>query len=175
MNKELKTAAIGELTERVVEYENLYITDSSALNVAEVNNLRRICFDKGIKFQVVKNTILRQALQSHGDKYKRLLEVLHGPTSVMLSNNANDPAKVIKQFSSKNDKGKPSLKAAYVGEDIFIGAENLDALVSLKSKNELIGEILTLLQSPATNVISALLSGGNKLAGIVKTLSEKPE
>lgn len=175
MNKEQKTAAIEELKEKVSKYDNFYITDSSAMTVADVNKLRRLCFERGVKFEVVKNTLLRKAFEAHGDKYEKLFGLLHGETSVMFSESSNEPAKLIKKFRKENEKEKPILKGAYVGADVFIGDNNLDALISLKSKEELIGEIIGLLQSPAKNVISALLSGENKLAGIVKTLSEREE
>ncbi|MFN0276599.1 MAG: 50S ribosomal protein L10 [Chitinophagales bacterium] len=175
MNREQKTEAIETLTKRVGEYENFYITDASTLTVEDINKFRRICFSKGIKFEVIKNTLLRKAFEAHGSKYEKLYEVLHGPTAVMFSESSNDPAKVIKQFRKENEKTRPVLKGAYVGADVFLGDESIDALISMKSKEELIGEIITLLQSPAKNVISALQSSKNKLAGIVKTLSERPE
>lgn len=175
MNKEQKTAAIAELTEKVAQYENFYLTDASAMTVAEINKLRRLCFERGVKFEVVKNTLLRKALEAHGEKYQQLFDTLHGETSVMFSESSNEPAKLIHKFRSESDKEKPLLKAAYVGADVFIGDNNLDALINLKSKEELIGEIIGLLQSPAKRVISALLSGENKLAGIVKTLGDKEE
>ncbi len=173
MNKDQKSLAIEELKNQVGQYDNFYIADASTLSVADVNKLRRLCFNKGIKFHVVKNTLLRKALESHGEKYEGLYEILHGPTSVMFSQSLNEPAKVIKQFRKVNDKEKPSLKGAYVGEGVFIGEENLESLINMKTREELVGEIIGLLQSPARNVISALQSSGSKLAGIVKTLSEK--
>jgi len=175
MNREQKTAAIEELKESVSKYDNFYLTDASALTVADINKLRRLCFEKGIRFEVVKNTLLKKAFEAHEGKYEKLYEVLHGETSIMFSDSSNEPAKVIKKFRKDNDKEKPLLKGAYVGADVFIGDNNLEALISLKSKEELIGEIIGLLQSPAKNVISALLSGQNKLAGIVKTLSDREE
>lgn len=175
MNKEQKSAVIEELKERVSQYDNFYLTDASAMTVEDVNKLRRMCFDNGIRYEVVKNTLLRKAFEAHGAKYEGLFELLHGETSVMFSESSNQPAKVIKKFRKENDKQKPLLKGAYVGADVFVGDSSLDALISLKSKEELIGEIIGMLQSPAKNVISALLSGENKLAGIVKTLSEKEE
>lgn len=175
MNREQKTDAIETLSQKVGDYENFYITDASTLTVEDINKFRRICFQKGIKFEVVKNTLLRKAFETHGDKYEKLYEVLHGPTAVMFSESSNDPAKVIKQFRTENEKVKPVLKGAYVGADVFLGDESIETLISMKSKNELIGEIIGLLQSPAKNVISALQSSQHKLAGIVKTLSEKPE
>lgn len=175
MNKEQKTAAIEDLKEKVSKYDNFYLTDSSAMTVEDVNKLRRLCFENGIRFEVVKNTLLRKAFEAHGTKYEGLFTLLHGETSVMFSESSNQPAKVIKKFRKENEKEKPMLKGAYVGADVFIGDNSLDALISLKSKEELIGEIIGLLQSPAKNVISALLSGEQQLAGIVKTLADKPE
>ncbi len=175
MNKEQKTAAIEDLKEKVGQYDNFYLTDASAMTVEDVNKLRRLCFENGIRFEVVKNTLLRKAFEAHGTKYEGLYNLLHGETSVMFSESSNQPAKVIKKFRKENEKEKPILKGAYVGADVFVGDNSLDALISLKSKEELIGEIIGLLQSPAKNVISALLSGEKKLAGIVKTLSEKEE
>ncbi|HMU68723.1 MAG TPA: 50S ribosomal protein L10 [Cyclobacteriaceae bacterium] len=175
MNKEQKTAVIEELKETVSKYDNFYLTDASAMTVEEVNKLRRMCFENGIRYEVVKNTLLRKAFEAHGVKYEGLFNLLHGETSVMFSESSNQPAKLIKKFRKENDKEKPLLKGAYVGADVFLGDNSLDALISLKSKEELIGEIIGLLQSPAKNVISALLSSEQKLAGIVKTLSEKEE
>lgn len=175
MNKEQKTAVIEELKETVGKYDNFYLTDASAMTVEEVNKLRRMCFENGIRYEVVKNTLLRKAFEAHGAKYEGLFTLLHGETSVMFSESSNQPAKLIKKFRKENDKEKPLLKGAYVGADVFLGDNSLDALISLKSKEELIGEIIGLLQSPAKNVISALLSSEKKLAGIVKTLSEKEE
>lgn len=175
MNREQKTAAIAELKDKVSKYENFYLTDASALTVAEISKLRRLCFERGIKFEVVKNTLLRKAFEAHNGKYDGLMTILHGETSIMFSDSSNEPAKVIKKFRKESDKEKPLLKGAYVGADVFIGDNNLDALINLKSKEELIGDIIGLLQSPAKNVISALLSSERKLAGIVKTLSDREE
>ncbi len=141
----------------------------------DVNKLRRLCFEKGITFQVVKNTLLRKALESYGEKYEALYDTLEGPTSVMLSESFTEPAKVIRKFRKDVDKGKPALKGAYIGDAIFIGDDQLEAISNMKSREELIGEVIGLLQSPAKNVISALQSSGDKLAGILKTLSEKEE
>ncbi|HAE13968.1 MAG: 50S ribosomal protein L10 [Chitinophagales bacterium] len=175
MNKEQKTQAIAELTETVAQYDSLYITDASTLTVADVNKLRRLCFEKNIHFEVVKNTLLRKALENHGEKYEGLMGLLEGPTSVMFCEVAVEPAKVISKFRKEADKGKPELKGAYIGEAVFIGDDQLEVIAKMKSKEELIGDIIGLLQSPAKNVISALQSSGGKLAGILKTLSEKEE
>ncbi|MBC8173568.1 MAG: 50S ribosomal protein L10, partial [Chitinophagales bacterium] len=173
MNKVQKTETIEVLKEQVGKYENFYITDASTLTVADINKLRRLCDQKGISFEVVKNTLLRKALEAHGTKYEKLFEILHGPTSVMFSESSNEPAKLIKQFRRENDRKKPVMKAAYVGADVFIGDESLDTLINMKSKEELVGDIIAILQSPAKNVISALLSGQHKLAGIIKTLEDR--
>lgn len=173
MNKEQKTQAIAELTETVGQYDSLYITDASSLTVEDINKLRRLCFEKQVRFEVVKNTLLRKALENHGTKYDGLMEVLHGPTSVMFCESPNEPARLLKKFRKEADKIRPVLKGAYIGEAVFIGDEQLETIVNMKSKDELIGEIIGLLQSPAKNVISALQSSGGKLAGILKTLSEK--
>ena len=175
MNKEQKSAVIEDLKEKVSQYDNFYLTDASAMTVEDVNKLRRLCCERGVKFEVVKNTLLRKAFDAHGVKYEGLFGILHGETSVMFSESSNEPAKLIKKFRTENQKDKPLLKGAYVGADVFIGDNSLDALINLKSKEELVGEIIGLLQSPAKNVISALLSSEQKLAGIVKTLSEKED
>lgn len=175
MNKEQKSAAIEELKVKVSKYDNFYLTDASAMTVEDVNKLRRLCFERGVKFEVVKNTLLRKAFEASGEKYEQLFDTLHGETSVMFSESSNEPAKLIRKFRTENAKEKPLLKAAYVSSDVFLGDENLDTLINLKSREELIGGIISMLQAPAKNVISALLSGENKLAGIVKTLSERED
>lgn len=172
MRKEEKQEVVSALTEKMKEYGNFYITDTSSLTVAKINNIRRKCFEKEIGMQVVKNTLIKKALeQLDGDVFP-LFEILKGSSSIMFSTNANAPAKLIKELR-KGKEEKPVLKAAYVDSAVFIGDDQLDALVNLKSREELIGDIIGLLQSPAKNVISALQSGGNKLAGIVKTLQER--
>ncbi len=156
MNKEQKSAVIEDLKVKVSQYDNFYLTDASAMTVEDVNKLRRLCFERGVKFEVVKNTLLRKAFDAHGLKYEGLFNILHGETSVMFSESSNEPAKLIKKFRTENQKEKPLLKGAFVGDDVFIGDNNLDALINLKSKEELIGEIIGLLQSPAQRIISAL-------------------
>lgn len=172
MRREEKHEVVSALAERMKESGNFYITDTSSLTVAKINNIRRKCFENKIGIQVVKNTLIKKALEQLDGDVAPLFEVLKGSSSVMFSTNANAPAKLIKELR-KNKAEKPVLKAAYVDSTVFIGDNQLDALVNLKSREELIGEIIGLLQSPAKNVISALSSGGNKLAGIVKTLQEK--
>jgi large subunit ribosomal protein L10 len=171
MKKEDKNILIDNLTEMINKSSHFYLTDISKLNAFDTSVLRRKCFDKDIELVVVKNTLFRKALEKTGREFSELNEVLNGSTSVMFTNSGSVPAKLIKEFRKNHDK--PILKAAYVEECIYIGEENLVALINVKTKEELIGDIIALLQSPAKNVISALQSGGNKLAGIVKTLSEK--
>jgi len=173
MNKEQKIAVVESLKEKFANSQFFYLADSSELTVAEVNELRALCFERGVSLTVVKNTLVRKALEAIGDQYTELFPVLHGPTSVMFSEVGNVPAKVIQEFRTKNEK--PILKAAWIDSGIYIGDEQLANLVNLKSKEDLIGELIGLLQSPAKNVVSALQSGGGKLAGILKTLSEKAE
>jgi large subunit ribosomal protein L10 len=172
MRREEKHEVVSALVDRMKASGNFYITDTSNLSVAKINNIRRKCFENQIGMQVVKNTLIRKALEQLDGDVSPLFEVLKGSSSVMFSTNANAPAKLIKELR-KNKAEKPVLKAAYVDSAVFIGDDQLEALVNLKSREQLIGEIIGLLQSPAKNVISALQSGGNKLAGIVKTLQER--
>jgi large subunit ribosomal protein L10 len=171
MKKEDKLQVIESLTEKLKNNEIFYLTDTSELDVETINKLRRLCFRRNVSMQVVKNTLLRKAMEKSEKDYKDLYEAMKGATSIMFSDTGNVPAKLIKEF--RKTSPKPILKGAYVQESIYIGDNQLDALESLKSKEELIGEIIGLLQSPAKNVISALQSGGNILAGVLKTLSEK--
>ena len=171
MRKEEKHEVVLALTEQIQEYGNFYITDTANLTVAKVNAIRRKCFDSDIKMQVAKNTLIKKAMEAAGGDYSEMYDVLKGSSSIMFSKTANAPAKLIKQLRKQGDK--PVLKAAYIDSAIFIGDNQLDALVNLKSKEELVADIIALLQSPAKNVISGLQSGGNKLAGIVKTLQER--
>ena len=172
MKKEDKSAIIEQLKETLDRYKHFYIADAAGLNAADTSELRRTCFKGDIKLVVAKNTLLKKALEQKGD-YSPLFEALEGPTALILSNTNNAPAKLIKDFSKKNKAGKPTLKAAYVEESFYLGADQLDALVAIKSKEQLIGEIVTILQSPAKNVISALQSGGTTIHGVLKTLSER--
>jgi len=153
------------------ENNNFYLADISGLTAEENSALRRLCFKRDVSLQVVKNTLLKKAFEKNDADFSELYDVLVGNTSIMQAEAGNSPAKIIKEFRKKNEK--PILKAAHVEESLYIGDENLSALADLKSKDELIGDIITLLQSPAKNVISALKSGGNQLSGIVKTLQEK--
>ncbi len=171
MNKDEKNRIIDSLTDTLSNARHFYLTDISDLNAETTSKLRRACFEKNVKLVVVKNTLLKKAMQKFSGKYDGLFSALIESTSIMITDKNNVPAKLIKEFRKTN--AKPILKAAYVEESIYIGDDQLDALSGIKSKEELIGEIILLLQSPARNVISGLQSGGNKLAGIVKTLSEK--
>ena len=171
MTREEKATVIEDLTAQLAENANIYLADISGLDAVATSNLRRACFKANIKLAVVKNTLLAKAMEASDKEFGELPEVLKGNTSMMLSETGNAPAKLIKDFRKKSDK--PLLKGAFIAEAIYIGDENLEALVNIKSKEEVIGDIIGLLQSPAKNVISGLKSGGGKLAGILKTLSEK--
>ena len=173
MRKEEKGQIIDNLVEEINSYPHFYITDSSGLNAADTSALRRLCFDRNIKLVVTKNTLLKKALDRANGSYEELYGVLKTPTAVMFSEEGSTPAKLIKEFRKKKRMERPALKAAYVEESVYIGAEMLDALVAIKSKNELIGDVVALLQSPAKNVLSALQSGKHILAGLVKTLQDK--
>ena len=171
MNKLEKNQMIEVLDGMLNENNNFYLADISGLTAEENSALRRLCFKRNVSLQVVKNTLLKKALEKNEANFSELYDVLVGNTSIMQAEAGNAPAKVIKEFRKKNDK--PLLKAAHIEESLYIGDENLSALADLKSKDELIGDIITLLQSPAKNVISSLQSGGNKLSGIVKALEER--
>ncbi|RVT96514.1 50S ribosomal protein L10 [Mucilaginibacter limnophilus] len=171
MNKEEKYELVQALTEQINEYGNFYITDTADLSVAKINNIRRKCFEADIKIQVAKNSLIKKAMEAAGGDYTAIYDVLKGSSSILFSKSGTAPAKLIKQLRKEGDK--PVLKAAYIDSAVFIGDNQLDTLTKLKSKEQLLGEIIGLLQSPAKNVVSALQSGGNKLAGIVKTLQER--
>jgi large subunit ribosomal protein L10 len=171
MTRQEKNETIENLKEALGGVKNLYLADIAGLDAIETIALRRACFKENIKLQVVKNTLLAKAMEASSHNFGELTEILKGNTSLMFSESGNGPAKVIKSFRKKSDK--PILKAAFIEAAIYIGDEQLDALVAIKSKDELIGEIITLLQSPTKNVVSALQSGGGKLSGILKTLSER--
>lgn len=172
MTREEKQNAIEELSQQLAESGIFYIADTSELDAQATSDLRRECFKKDIKVSVVKNTLLQKAMEKVADKdLAELSDVLAGPTAIMFSEVGNAPAKVIQEFRKKHEK--PILKGAFIEESIYIGDDQLQALVDIKSKEELIGEIVGLLQSPAKNVLSALQSGGNTIAGLVKTLSER--
>jgi len=172
MTRQEKDQFIKELSASIAESGVFYIADTSTLTVETTNALRRKCFKQGVKLQVVKNTLLRKAFDSiEGKDYSELEQVLVGPTAVMFAETPNVPAKVIKEFRKKHDR--PVLKGAWIDEAIYVGDENLEKLSEIKSKEELIGDVIALLQSPAKNVVSALQSSKSTLAGLVKTLEER--
>ncbi|QMU65014.1 MAG: 50S ribosomal protein L10 [Flavobacteriaceae bacterium] len=171
MTREEKSQVVQDLTARLADTNTVYLTDISGLDALTTSNLRRACFKANVKLAVVKNTLLSKAMEASDKEFGALQDVLTGNTSLMIAEAGNAPAKLIKEFRKKSDK--PLLKGAYVEQAVYIGDNQLDILTNIKSKEELIGDIITLLQSPAKNVISALQSGGGKLSGILKTLSEK--
>ena len=175
MTKDQKIQLVQELTETLKEFPNFYITDAGGLTVEKVNKLRRLCFDKEVKLQVVKNTLIRKALEGLDADFTEVFPVLKQPSSIFFTSaeSPSIPAKIIEEF--RKGEQKPVLKAAVIDTAIFLGDDQLKALSKMKSKNELIGEVIGLLQSPAKSVISALKSSGGKLAGILKTLSEREE
>ena len=172
MKKEDKEVVIQKIVETLKQYNGFYLVETAGLDAEKTSELRRACFGKDIKLMVVKNTLLRKALESMEGDYAELYAALKGSTSLMCTNVGNAPAKLLKDFVKKGDT-LPALKAAYVEETCYVGADQLDALASIKSKNELIADVVALLQSPAKNVISGLQSGANKLHGILETLSKK--
>jgi len=173
MTKEEKNQFIDVLDKSIQENSNFYLADVSGLTAEESSALRRLCFKREVSLQVVKNTLLKKALERNDSNFEDLYDVLKGNTSIMFTDVANAPAKLIKEFRKKHDK--PVFKAAHLDAAFYIGEEYLDTLSDLKSKDELIAEIIMLLQSPAKNIISSLQSGGSTLSGIIKTLSERVE
>mgnify|MGYP002711984373 CR=1 FL=1 len=171
MTREEKSQVIQDLTAQLADTNTIYLADISGLDAITTSNLRRACFKANVQLSVVKNTLLEKAMEASDKDFGDLPSTLKGNTSLMIAEAANAPAKVIKEFRKKSEK--PILKGAFVQEAIYIGDDQVDALVNIKSKEELIGDIIMLLQSPAKNVISGLKSGGSKLSGILKTLSEK--
>ena len=171
MTKEEKYDLVVALTEQMKEFGNFYITDTSNLTVEKINHIRRQCFENEITMQVAKNSLIKKAMDNIEGDFAPLYDVLKGSSSILFSKSATAPAKLIKQLRKTGEK--PILKAAYIDSSIFVGDNQLDTLINLKSKEQLVGEIIGLLQSPAKNVISALQSGGNILAGVVKTLQER--
>ena len=172
MKKELKNQIIENISAELKEYPNFYITDIAGLNAGDTSKLRRECFEKGIKLSVVKNTLFTHVLKASGNpELEALVETLVGNTAIMYTASANAPAKLIKDWQKKGEK--PALKGAYVQECAFVGANKLEELATIKSKEELIGDIIAMLQSPVKNVLGALQSGGQTIAGVVKTLEEK--
>jgi len=176
MKKEDKGLIIEQLTETLNSYSNFYLTDIEALNAAKTSSLRRACSKQDIKLVVIKNTLFKKALESVTTDFSALYGSLAGSTAIMFSDVVNAPARLIKDFTKdarRGEVGKPQLKAAYVQESFYIGSEYLEALVNLKSKEEMIADLVALLQSPVKNVISALQSGGQAIHGILKTLEER--
>lgn len=176
MTKEEKLEIINDLADKFKENSHFYVTDTSGLTVAEINEFRKKCFEKGIEYRVVKNTLIKKALDTLDADFTEIYDngVLKGFSGIMFSKeNANSPAKILKEYKKKDKEKNPNLKAASIDYDLFIGADSLEQLSNLKSKQELIGEIVGLLQSPAKNVVSALQSGEHTLAGLVKTLQER--
>jgi large subunit ribosomal protein L10 len=171
MKSSEKQVIINNLQEQIDSYSHFYLTDISGLNAENTSDLRRQCFKQEVKLVVVKNTLLRKALESSNKNTEEIYDALKGNTTVMFSENANVPAKLIKDFSKKHKK--PVLKAAYVEESIYMGADQLEALIAVKSKNELIADVVALLQSPMKTVIGQLQSGGNIIHGVLDTLKEK--
>jgi large subunit ribosomal protein L10 len=175
MTKQEKNEAIEVLKEKFSQYNNFYITNTESLTVAQVTKLRRICFDKKVEMKVAKNTLIRKALEGlNNDRFSNVYESLHGVTALLFSENAKEPALIISTFRKESNAEKPVLKAAFIDGDVFAGDDQLKALTTLKSKHDLIGEIIGLLQSPAKNVISGLNAGG-KLASLVKALEERAQ
>ncbi len=173
MKKEDKSAIISQLESTINEYAHFYLADIAGLNAAQTSELRRVCYKQDVKLVVVKNTLLKKALDNTGVDFSELYGSLKGETSLMLSNTGNVPAKLIQEFSKANKSKKPVLKAAYVEQSFYIGENQLEALIHVKSKNDLIADVIALLQSPAKNVVSALQSGGNTIHGVLKTLAER--
>ncbi|HLX91578.1 MAG TPA: 50S ribosomal protein L10 [Puia sp.] len=173
MNKDQKNEVIELLKDKFSQYNNFYVTNTEALTVEQVGKLRRICFNKKVEMKVAKNTLIKKALESlNGDKYANVYDALHGVTALLFSESPKDPALILTSFRKETNLGNPVLKAAFIDGDVFAGDEQLKTLASLKSKHDLIGEIIGLLQSPAKNVISGL-NAGSKLAGIIKALEDR--
>jgi len=175
MTREEKNQVIDELLETLKVQNAVYLTDTTGLTVEAANNLRRVCFSKNVQLKVVKNTLLKKAMEKSGKDFSPLFDVLHGTTAIMLSETANAPAKIIQEYLKANKKAeKPSIKGAFIADECYVGGNLLSDLANIKSREELIGEIVGLLQSPAKNVISALQSNaGGKIAGLVKTLETR--
>lgn len=173
MTRDNKALAVEELKDKFSNAAHFYIADSSALTVEQVNKLRGLCHEKGVEMKVVKNTLVKKAMEAVGEdgRYEELYGSLKGPTSLMFSEVANGPAKIIEEFRKSHDK--PVLKAAYIDSSIYLGDDSVKELAALKSREELIGDVIMLLQSPAKNLISALQSGGKTIAGLVKSLEER--
>jgi large subunit ribosomal protein L10 len=173
MTKEQKNEVIEVLKDKFSQYNNFYITNTESLSVAQVGKLRRVCFDKNVELKVAKNTLIRKALESlDADKYNEVYDSLHGVTALLFSESPKEPALILSSFRTEGKLDKPQLKAAFIDGSLFVGDTQLEALKTLKSKQDLIGEIIGLLQSPAKNVISGLNAGG-KLASLIKALEDR--
>ncbi|HNR06973.1 MAG TPA: 50S ribosomal protein L10 [Saprospiraceae bacterium] len=173
MNKTEKGTTIEALKDKFDASTFFYLADASSMTVAQITKFRRLCYEKGIEVKVVKNTLARKAMEALPESrgFKDLFDALHGPTAVLFSDQGNLPARILKEFRGAGDK--PVLKAAYIDSAVFKGDDQIEVLIAIKSKNELIGELIALLQSPARNVLGALQSGGHKLAGLVKALEDR--
>lgn len=172
MTREEKDLQIKELTQMLADNSVLYLTDATGLNAEETTQLRRACYKNDVRMRVVKNTLLRRAMEaSEGTDFSELYEVLSGQTALLVGNVGNAPAKILKEFRKKSDM--PTLKAAYVEESTYLGDDQIDALTAIKSKDELVAELIALLQSPIKNVVGALNSGGNTVSGLVKALQDR--
>ena len=175
MRKEEKKALIDSMSVQLAETSNLYLTDVSGMNAEDTSDLRRMCYKYGITMRVVKNTLLRKAMDAADKDFDELYDVLKENTAIMFTETGNAPAKLIKEFRKNKKSESPVLKAAYIEEMSYIGNDQLDFLVAIKSREELIADVIALLQSPVKNVLGSLQSGGQKLSGILETLSEKSE
>jgi large subunit ribosomal protein L10 len=171
MKSSEKQVIINNLQEQIDSYNHFYLADIEGLNAEDTSDLRRLCFKQDVKLVVVKNTLLRKALEQSGKDAEELFGALKGNTSVMFTETGNVPAKLIKEFAKKHDK--PVLKAAFVEESVYVGADQLESLIAVKSKNELIADVVALLQSPIQTVLGQLQSGGNTIHGVLETLKEK--
>lgn len=179
MNRQEKTALIEDLTQTFTNTRYFYVTDTSSMSVEKVDKLRRICFEKGIKIQVVKNSLIRKALEkvqeTTENRYDDMLPTLKGMSALLFAENGNEPARLIEQFRKDVNGDKPELKSAFIDNAIFVGDDQLETLTKIKSKQELLGELIGLLQSPMQRLLSALQSGGNTIAGVLKTLEDRGE
>ena len=176
MNREQKKYIIDDLSTKLRDSKNIYFTKISGLDSVQTASLRKLCFDRGVSLLVVKNRLLRKAMENQEEKdFSSFYDLLKENTSIMISDSSNNPAKVIKDFLEKNDTETPIIKGAHIENEIYLGHDQLDVLVTLKSKEELIGEVITLLQSPIKNLISSLNSSSANLSGVLKTLSEKKD
>ncbi|MDX8338719.1 50S ribosomal protein L10 [Draconibacterium sp. IB214405] len=171
MKSSEKQIIINQLQEQIDSYDHFYLTDIAGLNAEDTSDLRRLCFSQDVKLVVVKNTLLRKALENSAKEAEEIFDALKGNTTVMFCSNGNAPAKLIKQFAKEH--AKPVLKAAFVEESVYMGADQLETLIAVKSKNELIADVVALLQSPMKTVLGQLQSGGNIIHGVLDTLKEK--